>query len=130
MNSVNNLSEIRVSNINLWAHVGVLEDERKYGQNFLLNLSLWFDLEDSSINDDLSKSIDYSLSVKAIQKLSFNITCLTIEYFSKCILDLLEEIYGQIPMRISLSKCSPPIKGFIGSVSIEKTRYFSIVKNP
>ena len=35
---------------------------------------------------------------KAIQKLSVEINCLTIEYFSDQILNTLETLYGSIPM--------------------------------
>ena len=125
MNKINYLSAIHIKDINLWAHVGVLESERINGQSYLLDISFWLDLEESSKLDQLDKSIDYSEVIKAIQKLSFEIKCLTIEYFSDQILNLIESIYGQIPMKIILQKCSPPIHGFKGSVLIEKKRNFS-----
>ena len=45
MSQFNNLSAIHIKDINLWAHVGVLESERIHGQSFLLNISFWLDLE-------------------------------------------------------------------------------------
>ncbi len=129
MNQVHNLSAIHIKEINLWAHVGVLESERIYGQSFILDISLWLDLDESSRLDQLDKSIDYSEVIKAVQKLSFEIKCLTIEYFSGQILNVLESLCGQIPIRIMLKKCSPPINGFKGSVLIEKKRNFSSLIN-
>tara|TARA_Y100001968_G_C19275103_1_gene676300 strand:+ start:220 stop:606 length:387 start_codon:yes stop_codon:yes gene_type:complete len=128
MKSNINLSAIHINDINLWAHVGVLESERKEGQSFLLNLSFWLDLEESSRLDQLEKSIDYSVAIKAIQNLSYKIQCFTIEYFSDQILNELEALYGHVPMIIMLQKCSPPIAGFTGSVSIEKKRNFSQIR--
>jgi len=125
MNQFHNSSAIHIKDINLWAHVGILESERINGQSFLLDISFWLDLNESSKLDQLDQSIDYSEAIKAVQKLSFDIKCLTIEYFSDQILDLLESLFGQIPINIMLKKCSPPINGFTGSVLIEKNRNFS-----
>ena len=129
MNKFYNSSAIHIKNINLWAHVGVLESERKNGQSFTLDISFWLDLDESSKLDQLDKSIDYSEVIKAVQKLSFEIKCLTIEYFSDQILNVLESLYGQVPINILLKKCSPPINGFNGSVLIEKKRNFSSLIN-
>ncbi len=129
MSQLNNLSAIHIKNINMWAHVGVLESERIHGQKFILDISFWLDLEESSKLDQLDQSIDYSEAVKAVQKLSFEIKCLTIEYFSDQILNLLESLYGPIPINILLKKCSPPIDGFTGSVLIEKKRNFLFPTN-
>ena len=129
MNQFHNLSAIHIKDINLWAHVGVLESERINGQSFILDISIWLDLDEASKLDQLDKSIDYSEAVKVVQKLSYEIKCLTIEYFSDQILNLLESLYGNAPMKIMLKKCSPPIHGFSGSVLIEKKRNFSSLIN-
>ena len=125
MNQFNNLSAIHIKDINLRAHVGVLESERRNGQSFVLDISFWLDLDEASKFDQLDKSIDYSEVIKVVQKLSFETKCLTIEYFSDQILNLLESLYGPVPIHILLTKCSPPIDGFTGSVLIEKKRNFS-----
>ena len=124
MSQFDNLSAIHIKDINLWAHVGVLESERINGQSFVLDISFWLDLNESSKLDQLDKSIDYSEVIKAVQKLSFEIKCLTIEYFSDQILKLIESLYGPVPINIRLKKCAPPIHGFTGSVLIEKKRNF------
>jgi len=129
MSHFNNLSAIHIKDINLWAHVGVLESERIHGQSFLLDISFWLDLNESSKLDQLDKTIDYSEAIKAIKTLSFEIKCLTIEHFSDQILNLLESLYGPIPIHILLTKCSPPIHGFTGTVLIEKKRNFFLPIN-
>ena len=129
MNQFDNSSAIHIKDINLWAHVGVLDIERTNGQSFVLDISFWLDLDESSQLDQLDKSIDYSEVIKAVQTLSFELKCLTIEYFSDQILNVLESLYGKIPINIILKKCSPPIHGFTGSVLIEKNRNFSSLIN-
>ncbi len=122
MTNSQKLSSIHVQSINLWSHVGVLPKERLLGQPFLLDFIIWIDLESAALEDDLSKTADYSLAVKSIQQLSLDINCLTIEHFSELILEKLEALYGVVPIEIFLKKCNPPIDGFSGSVSIKRSR--------
>ncbi len=116
---------IHVNDVSLWAHVGVLDHERLLGQEFRLDFSLWADLDEASKNDDVSASLDYSLAIRKLQALASKIECLTIEHFSDQILNCLEGLYGQVPMKVLLCKCSPPVEGFTGSVSVEMRRHFS-----
>ncbi|WP_269622818.1 dihydroneopterin aldolase [Prochlorococcus marinus] len=117
-------SSIQVDGLNLWAHVGVLEEERLLGQRFLLDFIIWIDVENAVKGDNLINTVDYSLAVQKIQQLALDINCMTIEYFSEQILNQIENIYGSVPIQITLQKCFPPIHGFSGSVSIRRTRNF------
>ena len=85
--------------------------------------SLWLDLTRCAAEDDLSATADYSVAIRALQVLAMEIRCLTIEHFSEQVLDRLEALYGQIPMRVLLSKCSAPVPGFSGLVSVERRRH-------
>ena len=111
---------VHVNDLRLWAHVGVLEQERLLGQWFSLDFSLWLELDIASKTDDLEKTADYSLAIKKIQELTFQLNCKTIEHFSELILCCLEDVYGIVPMRVLLRKCAPPIAGFNGTVSVER----------
>lgn len=122
MTNKRNLGVIHVKDVNLWAHVGVLERERLLGQNFSVDFSIWFDFSYASKHDDLSSTVDYAIAIKGLQKLAFTINCLTIEKFSDLILDFLEASYGSLPMKVLLRKCEPPIEGFRGIVEIERSR--------
>ena len=42
---------IHVRGLRLWAHVGVLEQERRDGQWFSLDISLWSDLSSAAASD-------------------------------------------------------------------------------
>ena len=122
MNDDRSFDALHVNNINLWAHVGVLEDERLFGQEFVLDITLWLDFSKAIQGDDLLATADYSIAIKGLQRLSFALNCLTIELFSEKVLDYLETVYGSIPMQISLTKTKPPIAGFTGTVSIQRVR--------
>ncbi len=119
------MDAIHVRNLRLWAHVGMLPNERRDGQWFCLDLSLWLDLGQSAAADDLASSADYSLAIRDLQQLSRSIRCLTIEHFSEQVLNRLEALYGPVPMRVELSKCAAPVPGFSGVVSVERFRHHS-----
>jgi len=123
MSSHLSLGAIHVKDVNLWAHVGVLEQERLYGQSFLLDFSLWLMMDKAALDDDLSLTADYSLAIHDIQQLALKVNCRTIEHFSELILNRLESIYGPLPMQVFLRKCSPPIPGFTGFVGVERFRH-------
>jgi 7,8-dihydroneopterin aldolase/epimerase/oxygenase len=38
---------------------GVFEDERRDGQEFVVDITVWIDLDDAAVSDDLSDTIDY-----------------------------------------------------------------------
>ena len=120
---------VHVKDVYLWAHVGVFEHERLLGQAFTLDFSIWLDLDKAAEQDDLSFTADYSLAITELQHLAFQLSCLTIEHFGYQILNKLEALYGPAQMRIKLTKCSAPIRGFSGSVAVEMQRYISSAIN-
>ena len=111
---------LRIENIKLWARVGVLEEERKLGQLFNLDVFLWADFEKCSENDDINKTVDYSKIVKILKDQASNIYCFTIERYSKEILEIINKEFQLAKIQIILTKCNPPITGFDGRVSIVK----------
>ncbi len=115
--------QILVRGLRLWAHVGVLEQERLLGQWFELDLSLGFDLGEAATRDVLACSLDYSLAITALQQQARVISCLTIEHYSEQILDCLERLYGPVPMQLELRKCRAPVPGFSGTVAVSRCRH-------
>ena len=113
-----------VRGLRLWAHVGVLERERQLGQWFELDFSLGWDLAAAGSSDDLSRSLDYSRAIIALQAQARSIRCLTLEHWSEQILSLLEELYGPVPVWLELRKCAAPVPGFSGIVAVQRTRHW------
>jgi len=109
---------LKVENIKLWARVGVLEEERKLGQFFILDILLWTDFEKCTENDDIKETVDYSKLVKIIKDQSRKIYCFTIEKYSSAILEIIDQEFKLSKIKIILTKCNPPINGFDGKVSI------------
>ena len=109
---------LKIENIKLWARVGVLNEERELGQLFILDIFLWTDFEDCTVNDDIKKTVDYSKLVQILKKHAKKIYCFTIEKYSNEILEIINQEFKLSKVKIILTKCNPPITGFDGKVSI------------
>ncbi len=124
------VDSIHVRDLRLWAHVGVLEHERRDGQWFSVDLTLNLDLSRAAVDDDLSASLDYSTAIKALQQLAAEIRCLTIEHFSEQMLNRLEMLLGPVPIWLRLTKCAAPVPGFTGRVAVERRRHGGLTPTP
>ncbi len=111
---------LKIEKIELWARVGVLEKERKFGQLFNLDILLWSDFDECSENDDIKKTLDYSLIIHKVKSHSKNFSCFTIEKYSDEIIKIIQRGFNPDRIKIILTKCEPPIEGFNGKVSIVK----------
>ena len=109
---------LKIENIKLWARVGVLDEERELGQLFTLDIFLWTDFEKSTESDDIKKTVDYSKLVQILKDHSKKINCFTIEKYSNEILEIIDKEFKLSKIKLILTKCNPPIKGFDGKVSI------------
>ena len=109
---------LHIKNIKLWARVGVLDEERRLGQLFSLDIFLWTDFEKCTSNDDVTKTVDYSKLVEILKGQSKKIYCFTIEKYSNIILEIINSQFKLSKIKIILTKCNPPIIGFDGKVSI------------
>ena len=109
---------LKIENIKLWARVGVLDEERKLGQLFSLDIFLWTDFEKCTVSDDIKETVDYSKLVQILKDQSKKIYCFTIEKYSNAIIEIIDKEFKLSKIKIILTKCNPPIKGFDGKVSI------------
>ncbi len=109
---------LKIENIKLWARVGVLDEERKLGQLFSLDIFLWTDFEDCTKNDDIKKTVDYSKLVQILKDQSNKIYFFTIEKYSNAIIEMIDQEFKLSKIQIILTKCNPPITGFDGKISI------------
>lgn len=114
---------IELKDIKLYAYHGVLAQERKVGNFFLLNIELTVPLEKAMESDDLDDTINYA-AVYDVVKAEMNIPSNLLEHVAGRILKALKITFPQlIGVCLKLSKLNPPIEGevFSASVIIRKT---------
>lgn len=60
------MDKIMVKGAKFDVHIGVTEEERKTKQPILMDLTLFFDIADAASQDDIEKTINYSLVCKRV----------------------------------------------------------------
>ena len=113
---------IRVRDLRIWAHVGVLDQEREHGQWFRLCFAIAADLSATARSDDLEGGYDYGLGIAALQQRSRSLRCRTLEHAADQLLDRLESLYGPVGLWLEIEKCRVPVPGFNGRVAVSRQR--------
>lgn len=60
---------IRLTGIEVFAHHGVHQAERDYGQRFVVDVDLSLDLREAGENDDLSATVDYGTVARMVERI-------------------------------------------------------------
>ncbi|QNK82783.1 dihydroneopterin aldolase [Nakamurella sp. PAMC28650] len=76
---------ITLTGLRIFGHHGVFEHERREGQHFVIDITLWLDLSDAVVTDDLKTTIHYG-----------ELAQLAAEIVAGPPRDLIEAVAGQI----------------------------------
>lgn len=111
---------IRVDQIKVYAYIGVYHEEKVLGNYFLIDVEVKADLsEQELLTDELSTTYNYEWIAHIVED-KMKISCALLE---KKAIEIAREILSTdnqlISVRIKLSKLNPPLKGEIGSTSVE-----------
>ncbi|MCU0570662.1 MAG: dihydroneopterin aldolase [Oculatellaceae cyanobacterium Prado106] len=114
---------IQVNGIRAYGYLGVLPEERSIGQWFEVNLTVWLDFSTAAKSDRLTDTYNYQDAVKGIQELigtaQFQLLETTVEAIAQLILASNTSIQQ---VQVKLTKLTPPIAHFSGTVSVEILR--------
>lgn len=116
------MDAIHVIGIRAYSYVGVLPAEQTLGQWFEVDLTLWRDLSAAGKSDRLEDTCDYSTLVPAVQSLIQTSRCQLIEYLAESIAQQVLTTQSIEQVTVRLTKLTPPIPNFDGTVTIELTR--------
>jgi dihydroneopterin aldolase len=112
------MNKILIEDIELYAYHGCLIEEEKIGANYIVNVELETDFSEASLNDDLTKTINYVVIydiVKAQMKIRSNL----IENVGKRIVDcLMAECKTIKYVVVKITKLNPPMNGNVKKASI------------
>lgn len=104
--------------MNFYAYHGVMPQEAKVGNRFVVTLTLTASLEKAVASDELEDTINYA-EVYAVVKEQMEIPSKLIEHAAGRILYALKERFPQLAaVELKLSKLNPPFGGDIYSASI------------
>tara|TARA_B110000037_G_scaffold207032_1_gene253591 strand:+ start:922 stop:1281 length:360 start_codon:yes stop_codon:yes gene_type:complete len=105
--------KIGLENIKCIAPVGVLADERRNGNIFMINVVVWFKTDSQFEEDLLSETYDYSTIYNIVKEEMIPRTKL-IEKVAFKMLRAIEKTDKRIKkVKIKIQKMNPPLKGDI-----------------
>jgi dihydroneopterin aldolase len=113
---------LTLTGLRAFAHHGVFEHERVDGQEFVIDVSVWFDSRPAAAKDDLSKTINYGVLAEQIVAEMKNVPVDLIETVADRIAALVLEQPLANSVEVTLHKPSAPITVPFDDVSLTITR--------
>jgi len=113
---------LHISGLRAYGHTGLLAEERRLGQWFEVELTLWLDLAPAAASDAIADTFDYAKASTSVQHLIQNQSFQLIETLAAAIAQLLLSDRRLQQVRVQLTKLAPPIANFTGSVTVDITR--------
>ena len=115
------MGRIYLKNIRLYAFHGCMDEEKKIGSDYLVNLVIDSDLNMSSQSDNLKDTVDY-VSLHAIVKEEMSIRSKLLEKVADRILKRILKDHRQVILvKVKVAKINPPIGGNVDEVAVERS---------
>ena len=122
------MDKIIVENIAFYGYHGFLPEERKLGQRFLADLTLFIDLEEAAKFDSINKTVDYAEAFKILEEEGKKNQFKLIEALAEKIIKVLFTEYKKVTkILLRIKKPSAPIPGQFDYVAVEMERERSYV---
>jgi len=116
------LDSIRITSIQAFGHHGVLESERRDGQEFTVDLTLHLALGDAAEHDDLEQTVNYAHVAQAVQSVIEGPAVNLIETVAERVAAIVMEDARVQAVEVTVHKPSAPIPVPFGSVDVTITR--------
>lgn len=112
------ISSIEIAEMKFYAHHGVMPQETRVGNNFVVSLVLTAPLSRAVESDALEDTINYAAAYEVVKK-EMGIPSRLIEHVAGRILCSLKVRFPQLTeTEIKLSKLNPPFGGDVRSASV------------
>lgn len=109
---------IKLENIRIFAFHGCLVEESRIGSDYLVQLEVKTDMRKSAQTDDLADTVDY-VHLNKIVTDEMGIRSKLLEHVGQRIIErIFKEIAAVSTVKVSVSKCNPPIGGDVAAVTI------------
>ncbi|MBO4496120.1 MAG: dihydroneopterin aldolase [Clostridiales bacterium] len=117
------MDKILMNSMRFVSHSGVLEEEKKNGQTFVVSLELFVSEIPAWKTDCLSDTIDYSKVFEIVKNTVENLQCDLIEYMAGEIMKNVMSAFEEVEkIMVRIEKPLAPIEGDFESMGVEITR--------
>ncbi len=113
------MGKISLKNLKIYAHHGCLHEETIIGSEYLVNITVWANLEKAKTSDNLEDTVDY-VHINAIVKKEMSVPSKLLEHVATRISNrLFSELSTISKIKITVAKINPPIAGDVENVSVQ-----------
>jgi dihydroneopterin aldolase len=112
------MGQIKLTNIRLYAYHGCLEEEKKIGSDYTVNLKINSDLGLPAKSDDLNDAVDYVTLYQIVEEEMAVRSKLLENVADRIVMRILKNMTTVQKVWIMVSKQNPPIGGNVREVSI------------
>ncbi|MCQ6276741.1 dihydroneopterin aldolase [Bacillus sp. V3B] len=117
------MDKIHVNKIEFYGYHGVLPEETRLGQRFIVDLMVETDLKEAGLSDDIEQSISYVDLYQVCKEIVEGTPYKLIEAVAEKISDqILERFSKVLSVTVKVIKPNPPIPGHYESVAVEIKR--------
>lgn len=117
------MDKIKIKDLEIYGHHGVLKEENKLGQKFLIDIVLWMNTKEAGKTDDLKKSVNYAEIAHFVKEFMETHTLCLIETVAERIAsEILMEFSLVKKIKIEVKKPWAPILLPLDTVSVEIKR--------
>jgi len=117
------MDKIKLKNLRFYGYHGVLEEENKLGQKFVVNLDLFADLKEPGKTDCVEDTINYAL---VYEKVKIIVETKQFNLIEKLAQEIVNEIFNSfdkvIEIEIEIMKPEAPVKGIYDYFSVQLRR--------
>lgn len=114
------MGKIYLKNIRLYSYHGCMDEEKKIGSDYVVNLKVETDLSASSKSDNLADTVDY-VNLYSIVKEEMDQRAKLLETVADRIINrVLKEHPDVIKASVKVAKKNPPIGGNVEEVAVKR----------
>ena len=116
------MDKIYLKNIKIYAYHGCMEEEKKIGSNYLINLIVHADLSMSCKSDELKDTVDY-VALLDIVKNQMKMRSNLLENVADRVVNKIISKFPSVKRAVGkIAKLNPPINGDIDEVVIRREK--------
>jgi dihydroneopterin aldolase len=112
------MGKILLNEIKIYAFHGCMEEEKKIGSDYIVNLEVETDMINPAKTDDIVDAVDY-VSLNKIVKEEMSVSSKLLEHVAQRIIDRVLKQFSEVEsIEVSVAKQNPPIGGDVGEVCV------------
>lgn len=117
------MDKIIIKGLKLFAYHGLRAEEQENGQNFILDITLYLPLDMACRTDNIEKTVNYSMVVKAVTKVFCEKKYGLIERAADAVADaILMQFLPVESVTVCVKKPNAPVKADFDYMAVEITR--------